>query len=38
VLAGYRALALNYARASGNQEFRLNLMVRGPILGMTVRF
>lgn len=37
-LAGYRALAQNYATGSGSQQFRWNNTMRGPILGMSVRF
>lgn len=37
-LAGYRALAQNYATGSGSQRFRWNTTMRGPILGMNVRF
>jgi hypothetical protein len=37
-LAGYRALAQNYATGSGGQRFRWNTTMRGPILGMNVRF
>lgn len=37
-LAGYRALAQNYATGSGNQQFRWNTTLRGPVLGMNVRF
>jgi len=37
-LAGYRALAQNYTTGSGSQQFRWNNTMRGPILGMSVRF
>ncbi len=37
-LAGYRTLVQNYATGSGDRQFRWNVTMRGPILGMTVRF
>jgi hypothetical protein len=38
-LAGYRALAQNYSTTgSGGQPFRWNTTMRGPIVGMNVRF
>jgi hypothetical protein len=38
VLAGYRALSQNWASGSGNQRFRWNTTMYGPVLGLTIKF
>jgi hypothetical protein len=38
VLAGYRALYQDYKDGSGRDEFKWDMTMHGPILGMSVRF
>lgn len=37
-LAGYRALAQDYDSGSGSNRFEWDVMLRGPVLGLMVRF
>jgi hypothetical protein len=38
VFAGYKALAQNYKSGSGTDEFRWDVILRGPVFGMNVKF
>jgi hypothetical protein len=38
VFAGYKALAQNYKSGSGADEFRWDVVLRGPVFGMNVKF
>jgi hypothetical protein len=38
VLAGYRALGQDYSTGSGRQRFQWDTVIRGPIVGLSIRF
>lgn len=38
VMAGYRALYVDYARGSGNTLYEYDMLTHGPIMGVTARF
>jgi hypothetical protein len=38
MFAGYKALAQNYKSGSGADEFRWDVILRGPVFGMNVKF
>ena len=38
VLAGYRALGQDYSTGSGRPRFQWDTVMRGPIVGLSIRF